>query len=197
MDGVDVLIRAVAVLRHRGVGVRLLLIGSGTSSYLRSLSELARELQVEKQIEHVKSVENRELPHLMEMASACVAPFRLRDTSATSIPNKVLEYLTTRRPVIAPSGSALERIFGPALVYFSPEDSESLSYAIVQALSAPPNQSAYSWQLRNAIQRRLNWKPIIEQEWRLITAAAAGSVHDAGIFDYAIGSDAYGKVTKA
>jgi glycosyltransferase involved in cell wall biosynthesis len=55
--GQDQAIRAVAMLRDRGVEVSLVLAGGGSPRYVESLSSLSRELGVEDRVEHVGFVE--------------------------------------------------------------------------------------------------------------------------------------------
>jgi len=182
MDGVDLLLHAMRELRIKGQQVDLVIVGAGTARYMRHLRRLSRSLDLEQAVVWIRSVPNRELPRLMETSDVCVAPFRLWETSSTSIPNKVLEYLTTLKPVVVPRGSALESIFGAAFIYFSAGDPQSLAAAVNQALTLagtgedPP--------LRRLIQKELHWQAIVDREWALIRAVANSSRQDLRAYDH-------------
>jgi glycosyltransferase involved in cell wall biosynthesis len=180
MDGVDVLMEAVHHLSVRGVPVRLLIIGKGTGTYLRELHRLMWSLSIDDLVEHIASVRNDELPAIIDRVSVCVAPFRLQETSSTSIPNKVLEYLVGSKPIVVPAGSALQHIFGSAFSYFTPGDPVSLAQAIETALAT----QLQTLGLRTGIQRAMQWPSLMGQEWELIDFILTRQVGDARRFDY-------------
>jgi glycosyltransferase involved in cell wall biosynthesis len=180
MDGLDVLIRAVAHLRGRDVPVRLHIVGQGTDAYWLELRRLMRRLSIEEYVDHVVSVRNDELPAIIERVGVCVAPFRLQETSSTSIPNKVLEYLAGSKPIVVPAGSALQDIFGSAFGYFTPDDPVSLAAAIEAALTTPQESLAH----RPGIQHAMQWPSLMNQEWALIQSILTGQVGDARRFDF-------------
>jgi glycosyltransferase involved in cell wall biosynthesis len=180
MDGLDVLIASMRRLRDDGLPVRLLIIGKGTDAYWRELDRLIRRLSLVEFVEHIASVPNEELPAIIDRISVCVAPFRLQETSSTSIPNKVLEYLAGSRPIVVPAGSVLQHIFGSAFSYFTPGDSVSLAQAVETALASQRE----ALPLRLAIQNEMRWPSVMQQEWALIKSILAGQVGDARRFDF-------------
>jgi glycosyltransferase involved in cell wall biosynthesis len=180
MDGVDVLMRAANLLRAHHPEVRLIIVGNGTNAYLRELHTLIGSLAIGDVVEHIVSVPNESLPAMIARVGVCVAPFRLQETSSTSIPNKVLEYLAGFKPIVVPSGSALEDTFGSALCYFVPDDPASLALAIETALSTAPQKRA----LRARLQHAMHWGSLMEREWALSDSIVAKRVGDAQRFDY-------------
>lgn len=180
MDGLDVLMRATHRLRASGLAARLLIIGKGTDAYWRELRHLMRSLAIDDCVDVIASVRNDDLPAIIERVNICVAPFRLRETSSTSIPNKVLEYLTSQRPIVVPAGSALQQIFGSAFTYFTANDPGSLAGAIEIALATQQQVAAR----RAAVQLALQWPALMRQEWALIDAILMHEVGDARRFDY-------------
>jgi glycosyltransferase involved in cell wall biosynthesis len=189
MDGVDVLMRAACDLRARGIPVRLLIIGDGTNAYRSELDRLISDLSMDDFVTHIASVPNGSLPKIIDRVSICVAPFRLEETSSTSIPNKVLEYLTSSKPIVVPAGSALQEIFGLTFSYFSPGDPVSLALAIETALAVAQVPA-----LRKEVQRAMQWAPLMSQEWALIESVAARQVGDARRFDYRLSERLTGEV---
>jgi glycosyltransferase involved in cell wall biosynthesis len=190
MDGLDVLLQAIHYSRVQGRPMSLLMIGNGTMTYLRELHRVVQDLGIGDVVEHRTSVRNDELPAIIERIGVCVAPFRLRETSATSIPNKVLEYLAGSKPIVVPTGSALQDIFGAAFTYFAPGDPVSLAHAIEAALATQGRAST----LRSGIQRAMQWPNLIDQEWALIQSILVGQVGDARRFDFSLSERLLGEM---
>jgi glycosyltransferase involved in cell wall biosynthesis len=166
MDGLDVLYRAVALARSFGSTLHLVIIGMGSAAYLDVLDALASELAITGHVHRVQSVPNQHLPQLFDQADVCVSPFRLRDTSSTAIPNKVLEYLTSRRPIVSTGGSALEWAFGPAIRYVPPENPQELALAVLRASSE--GLTATEGVARASIHEAFAWPSILAREVDLI-----------------------------
>lgn len=186
MDGVDLLLRAIALLRpdHR---LAAILVGQGAPAYVAELRALASELGVNADVHWIDRVPNAALPALMAQVDVCVAPFRIRDTSATAIQNKVLEYLTSDRPIVATGGTALEHALGDAASYFLADDVESLAKALCSEIelggALRPEQAVR----RRELATTLSWPRVLVRESALVEAAASGRAGGWHEFDYVIG----------
>jgi len=184
MDGLDLLIEALALLRRRGLPLSLCVVGSGQASVMSGLKQLAVHLRVESSIAWVDHIPNRALPSLFGQADVCYAPFRLWRTSSTSIPNKVLEYLTSASPIVAPHGSALRVALGDALDYFTPGDAASLAEVSFQLLTRTPRLQPPQREARRRLQELLSWDRVAHHETGVVRAVLAGRVQDWSTYDY-------------
>lgn len=167
-DGIDLLMKAVGALRKRGYVMSLVLVGAGTKRIMRSLEMLGRTLSLHGDVHWIESVPNSALPHLFQQVDVCVAPFRATDTTATAIPNKVLEYLTSDRPIIVTGGSAVQNMFGPALRYFGEGDALALSEQLEASIRSDFRLTETERRLRADIRELFAWPRIMEVESRLI-----------------------------
>lgn len=181
MDGLDLLIKSIGHLKTDGKNYGLVIVGSGSMNYLSELRRLSRTLQVHGNIFWVEQVPNSQLPHFMVLADILVAPFRLLDTSSTSIPNKVLEYMTVMRPIVATAGSALEAWFGGAIYYFRDGDSADLAKTMDAALAS--GQTSPNPKDREAVLTTLSWPRLLIRELEVIQAAVAGLDRNLGAMD--------------
>lgn len=167
-DGIDLLMKAIGGLRNRGHLMSLVLVGAGTKRIMRSLEGLGHTLSLHGDVHWIESVPNSALPQLFEQADVCVAPFRATDTTATAVPNKVLEYLTSDLPIIATGGSALQGTFGPALRYFGEGDVLALSERLEASMRSDFRLTETERRLRADIRESFGWPRIMEAEGRLI-----------------------------
>lgn len=183
MDGVDLLLRAIARLRP-DKRVAVLLVGQGAPPYVALVEALASDLGVDSDVHRIDRVPNAALPALLAQVDVCVAPFRIRDTSATALQNKVLEYLTSDRPIVATGGTALEHAVGEAASYFPAGDVDSLAEALASEIEhgcvLPAERAARRRELATA----LSWPRILDRESALVEAAASGRAGGWHEFDY-------------
>jgi glycosyltransferase involved in cell wall biosynthesis len=189
MDGVDLLIEALAQVRAAGTALSLCIVGSGRRSYVDGLRRRAEELGVGDSIVWIPRLPNQSLPALLAQADVCYAPFRLWATSSTSIPNKVLEYLTSTRPIVAPRGSALEAAAGAALDYFTPGDPASLA-AISRDVLSRHHVGSEAAEARRRIAAALDWRSVVEHETAVMHVLLQGGSTRWRDYDYAIGNAA-------
>jgi glycosyltransferase involved in cell wall biosynthesis len=185
MDGVDLLIEALAQVRAAGTALSLCIVGSGRPRYVDSLRRRAEELRVGDAILWIPRLPNQSLPALLDQADVCYAPFRLWATSSTSIPNKVLEYLTSTRPIVAPRGSALEAAAGAALDYFTPGDPASLA-AISRDVLSRHHLGSEAAEARRRIAVALDWRSVVEHETAVMHLLLQGGPTRWRDYDYAI-----------
>jgi len=183
LDGVDLLFRAIAKLRSQGITLSCLILGQGSDAYKAELSRLSQKLDLAKEIVHVPSVPNRALPELMSRADVLVAPFRLTATTTTAIPNKLLEYLSTDRPIVITATPTLRRTVGSAVAFVAPEDVEGLAAALRGCVEEPSTRGG-DLSVRRSLRERLSWVSIMEVERAIIDGFAEGRPPDPADIDF-------------
>ncbi len=162
LDGVDVLIKALPRILESMPETRVLIIGSGPRSYMKSLKELSDSLGVSNSIAFIERIPHEHITKYGSAASLCVAPFRLTATSSTSLPNKILEYLALGKPIVSSLGEGVSSVLGKSISYARPGDYESLANSIIACLqaahSSPPDK----------IDQETSWDFIVRREFELI-----------------------------
>jgi glycosyltransferase involved in cell wall biosynthesis len=139
-NGVDVLVRAAAVLRDRGVGdIALVLVGDGPDK--QRCERLAEALALgEDSILFASPVPKREVPALLEALDVTLFP--LRDVPVFRYglsSNKLFDYLASGRPVIcasAPGDNPVRASGGGICV--PPEVPEAVADALGELAAAGP-----------------------------------------------------------
>jgi glycosyltransferase involved in cell wall biosynthesis len=183
LDGVDILIRSIKLVANVGDQARLLIIGSGSSSYLVSLKNLISREKVSDLVRFIPSITHSQVPHVIRRCHVCVAPFRLTKTSSAAIPNKILEYLATDVPVVCTRTSTLQAMIGHGLIFFNSENPAALAESIDEALTVGLSDSELSW--RASLRKVLSWERIMAKEEELLKyIVGANAPFELKRFDY-------------
>jgi glycosyltransferase involved in cell wall biosynthesis len=134
----DVLVRAVAQLRRRWPGVRLVLTGTVDESRwsLRTFA-LARQLGLAEHVCFAGDVPNRQLPELICQARLLAFP-----TWCESFGLPLAEALAMGAPAVAANIPACREVGEDAAAYYRPGDAGSLADAIDDLLASPERAQA-------------------------------------------------------
>lgn len=130
--GVDLIIRAVDILRDRIPGLQLLIHGNGAA--LPELQNLTGRLALSDRVRFSTDlVPIQDLPRLIMWADVAVVPY-LRDVFTDGIlPTKLMEYAALGVPVIAARTPAIDAYFDQDMVeFFNPGDHRELANRILK-----------------------------------------------------------------
>lgn len=130
--GVDLVIRAVHVLRDRLPGLRLHLWGGGDD--LETFRALARELGVLELVEfRPEGYPLEQLPSRLAGMDVGVVGNRRSLAGELMLPVKLLEYVALGIPAVVPRLHTISHYFSEDMVgYYEPEDVASMADAIVR-----------------------------------------------------------------
>ncbi len=128
VKGIDVLIEALAMLKHCGRRVTATIAGDGPDR--ENLKAMAERLGVDDQIKFVGFRPAREAFAMGRLLVVC--------SRAESLPYIVLEAAAAAVPVISTRVGGIGEIFGPETTRFFPaDDIAALAHAILDALDHP------------------------------------------------------------
>ena len=94
-------LRALAVVKHRGYECKLAIIGEWAESRRDAILQQARENGLSDNVVLTGVLDERALEASYKAAAGLLAPLWDDDRSKTRLPNKISEYLASGRPVIA------------------------------------------------------------------------------------------------
>ena len=124
------LLEALALLKQRGLAVRLLKVGaSGHPKYRRALTEQVASLGVEDLVTIVGEVADTDLPLFYSAADAFTLP---SDVEGFGLP--ALEAMACGTPVVWSDAGALPEVAGDAAVMVPVGDAEALAAATANIL---------------------------------------------------------------
>src|SRR5262249_9526668 len=155
--GLGTAIRAMREVRRRLPRVRLVVIGSGRDEEL--FKQQARAAGVADSVEFRGWVEYGQALRYIATCDVGLVPHHATASWNTTIPNKLCDYMSLRKPVIVSNAKPTERIVAEEQcgLVFSDRDASALAEAIV-ALADPLVREECGRRGREAVCRRYNWK---------------------------------------
>jgi glycosyltransferase involved in cell wall biosynthesis len=128
--GVDLLIRASAMLRERIPPLNLHLWGRGDD--LPKFRDLAKELGTESRVHfNPKGFDLLELPQHLRSMDVGVIGNRQNEATSLMLPVKLMEYVSLRIPAVAPRLRTIAHYFSDDMVaFYEPENLDSLAGTI-------------------------------------------------------------------
>jgi glycosyltransferase involved in cell wall biosynthesis len=135
-NGLDLVVRAVAMLADEFPSLRFQVIGDGPA--LESVARLAGDLGVADRVAFRDWVPNDQVPSLLSDATAGISPQRGGVFGSLVFSMKVAEYVALGLPVICSGTATMRHYFSDdELLFFEPENAEDLARAIRSLLANP------------------------------------------------------------
>jgi glycosyltransferase involved in cell wall biosynthesis len=139
--GIDVLLTAFAIARHR-VPLRLLIHGRG--EYMPDAQQLATQLGIGDQVTFSAGLlSTTEMAALVAQGDIGVVPNRNDIFTDGILPTKLMEYAALGIPSIVSRSTAVESYFSDDMVRFvEPADVDDLAEALVELATDPDRREA-------------------------------------------------------
>lgn len=182
LDGVDILIEASPKIVKANKNVKFMLVGAGTEKYMGKLRALIKEKGVNDSFIFTGWVPYIQVPQYIAAADVCVAPFRITLTSDSNLPNKVIEYIAIKKPIVTTECRGIKEMIGDTPEYISPENSDMLFKAIDHILTNGVEEEKLEQMER--IADRLDWKNIVKHEEKIITSLLNHKIEDYKVLDH-------------
>jgi len=139
---VEVIIRAVALLRSAPASLPVQLIVAGRGDRESAFRELAAELGIADAVEFVGRIPFEQVPALIRSADIALAPTRLDEFTDLSISNKVFEGMASGRLVLGTRLKTLDDLVPEDSVARYTSGSADEAAAIIRRLAADPAERA-------------------------------------------------------
>ena len=172
--GIDVALRALALLKDRLPEARLIVVGGG--DFLSEAKGLAGKLGVEQGVEFIPPVPVEQLPEIIQRGSIGLVPNHSSPATHLMLPVKLLEYGALGLPVIASRLRTIEHYFGEdAVRFFEPDNPAALAAAIAEIHDNP----SMRWRMVKETRRTMeliDWREERLHYFRAIDALLGSSV---------------------
>ncbi len=150
--GIDVAIRAMALLRDRVPEARLEIYGRGDAR--ADLERLAAEIGVADRVDFRGFVELGDLAEKIARADVGIVPHRRDVFTDLVLPTKLFEYVAMEKPVVAARTAGIVEHYGTEDLYlFEAEDVEGLARAVAEIHARPDEARARARRLRERCAR--------------------------------------------
>lgn len=151
-NGVDILIKAVAKLKEKRPGVKLLIIGGGPE--LVNLKKMADKLKLEMDVLFLGQISQKDLPLYFRVADVFARPSR-----SEGLGNSFLEAMAARIPIIGtPVGGIVDFLKDGETGFVSkPEDANDLAEKINYVLGHSDIRKKIITNAESLVKRHYSW----------------------------------------
>lgn len=150
---------ALAVLRQRGIGVRLALAGKGSEEYLRVLFREADRLGVRELVSYHGVLSRRDALLLQHRASIGVVPGLPVGNNLAAVPVKMVECMALGLPLVFsdfPSHREVAGLYGAGIAV-DPTNAVQIADALEQLVRNPDLAKKMGENGNRAVHARFNW----------------------------------------
>jgi glycosyltransferase involved in cell wall biosynthesis len=169
-EGLDVLMRALAILKSRGAAFQGLMVGDGAVH--AQITHLAEELDLGERVRFTGRVPHEEVDEFYSVVDICVYPRKRTPATVAVSPLKPFEALASEKTVIVSDVPALTEIAGDnerALIVRQ-DDPEDLADAIQAAMDDPLRMAAMRKRARTWVEQERSWSTVGSAFAGLLTA---------------------------
>lgn len=132
--GLDIGLKAVAMLRNKIPNIKLVIFGSG--NFQSKAEKIIDELSIHDLVEIKGSVINDEIAMFIPKIDLGIIPNRLNNFTQLNFPVRIFEYLVNKKPVIVPKTKGILDYFGEdSIFYFEPGNADDLANNIFKVYS--------------------------------------------------------------
>ena len=106
--GLSTIIQSLPVLKNHIPDIQLVVVGEGT--YKERLKSLAMDLNVSENVIFLGWMPHHQIYGLINQSDICLVPHYVTAHTNTTVPNKIFDYMSQKKPVIATDARALSDI---------------------------------------------------------------------------------------
>jgi glycosyltransferase involved in cell wall biosynthesis len=156
--GIQNVIKAVSILRKKGIEVHFDLVGDG--SYLVDIRKLVKESKVEDNVTIHGFKHYTQICDLYESANVAMIPHIKSGHTDNTIPHKIFQYMYAQIPMIVSNCDPLVRIVNETKsgITYQFDNPEELAKIIADLHDHPESLNDYIKQGRKAVIDKYNWK---------------------------------------
>ena len=156
--GIQVVVKAVSILKNRGINVHFDLVGDG--SYLSDIKKLIDELQVQDNVTVHGFKHYTQICNLYESANVAMIPHVKSGHTDNTIPHKIFQYLYAQIPMIVSNCDPLVRIVNETQsgMTYEYDNPTQLADIIADLYTHPDQLDNYIQHGRQAVIEKYNWK---------------------------------------
>ena len=168
-EGLDVLMRALSILRSRGIEFRALMIGDGAVH--GQIVSLAEDLGLSGWVHFTGRVPHSEVDDLYSVVDICAYPRRWTPATVAVSPLKPFEAMAAEKIVLVSDVPALAEIAGDneRAMVFRHDDPQALAEALESVIVAPSEVAQMRKRSRTWVEQERSWDAVGDVFAELLT----------------------------
>ena len=157
--GLDTVIRAMPAVRGRVPNALLLLVGDRNEPYRRYLERLADDAGCRDMIEMTGWQPFEKIWSFIEASDICLVPHARNPHTDTTIPHKIFQYMSARKPVVVSDCPPLRRVVEDSGggAWFRYDDPDDFASKVIDLYENEEKRIAMGEAGRSAFLDRYNW----------------------------------------
>lgn len=165
IDGVDVLVKAFALVLKRLPNAKLFIVGGGRK-YFSEVKQLVKGLGIERSVIFTGWIPHKAVPEYIALADVGAMPLRSTLETNCYLSFKLFEYWAMGKPVVVSRVKAISNIVkdGVNSNLVEPEDVNGLAEALLGMLSDGDKARLMGENARVTVEDSYNWDSLMEQE---------------------------------
>ena len=158
--GVDTAIRAMEYVREEIPHARLNIIGPGSPSVLKALSEIVDALQLDEWVKFYGKVPFHHVSSYMMHSDVNIIPHNSNRQTEAAIPHKLFQSMLSGRPTLVSSCAPLRRVIKSCDGgwVFEADNPKACAQQVVSIYSAMPDELMRAERARKASSGPLSWE---------------------------------------
>ena len=157
--GVDLLLESVSTVIQKIPDVQFVLLGSGPE--MEKLVEFTKRKNLTKNVKFLGWVDKKQIPEYLAKSAIGIGPLRVTEVTKDALPIKVLEYMASKLPILARSGTLSSDILINGENGFFVKDANELAEKIIYLLQNQ-NVRIKMGQKSRCIVEKYDWKIIVQ-----------------------------------
>ena len=187
-DGVDLLLESIDYFVNDlgRTDAQFVLIGGGPA--MPHMKQLAESMNLGDSVKFTGRVSDDDLCRYLSTADVCVDPDPWSIWSNHSTMNKMLEYMTFGKPIVAFELDEHKNSAGKAAVYVRPNSTRAFAQAVADLLDDPQQRQLMGQYGSARIRGRLSWahtqKALLAAYYRLFPKMMTGDQAEQNVLDW-------------
>ncbi|RLI93481.1 MAG: glycosyltransferase WbuB [Candidatus Altiarchaeales archaeon] len=163
--GIDTSIKAMPKILEKIPNAKLLLVGGGLKGYEEEIKKLCKDLKVENNVIFTGWVNFNSIPSYISVSDVGLVPHHKSGHTDTTIPNKLFQYMTMRKPVVVTDAKPLRRIVEETKcgIVVPSGDYNKMANAVVKLYEDKDYAKKLGENGRRAVERKYNWEKEAEK----------------------------------
>jgi len=165
IEGIEILLKAMEIIKREIKDVFLLIIGPGDPIYINELKIIAKKLKINNYVKFLGPVPNSEIDDYYSILDICIIPRLNIRVNRLVTPLKPLEVMAMGKVLLVSDLPALKELVKPDLSgeLFETENSEDLADKIMKFIINPEETNRLGQSARKYVENNYSWQKIIKK----------------------------------